>query len=196
VLRSGPSEIYSQLGSYQKDSVISVLGLSLGNDWVEVEGPDGQKGWMAKRFLAIGGNWVEVVSPEGQQIVEFDGDIYTLPVRGLGDIPGLKIVGQVLDTNDQPIDGMDVAVSPQGDFDIRTDVYSDTTGFFYIYLPENSSGIWNVQIVGILCTSRIMDADCNIQGYEGLYTYENVTLPQAETIFFLYGVIDESVNDN
>ena len=165
VLRAGPSTLHSKLALYSQGTSVTVLGKAMGDDWVLVETPDGKTGWMSIVFLS-----------------EFD--VRDIPVSPPTE--SLVISGRVVDTSDAPIDRINVAVwQDTTSSQSRTDANSGQDGTFYAYLPEGSQGDWNVGVVGIGCTSRIVDADCK---YMGSFIPPTVTIqvPQTEPVTFVY----------
>lgn len=92
------------------------------------------------------------------------------------------IYGRVVDEDNVPIEGNTIAML-QGD--TRIDVDSAADGAFQSPVPRG--GVWNVQIVGISCPSRLMNADCNLSGYVDSHAHNiNVTLPLGQPIIFIY----------
>jgi hypothetical protein len=166
-LRAGPSTIYVILASYPKDTSLVVLGKAVGDEWVEVEMPDGKTGWMSVDLLVL------------------DGEVAYLPIV---DVPeGYLVTGQVIDSDAQPVDGADVAVLQRlSNTTLRSDSITNPEGYFYVYLPKQSIGYWEVQVVGIGCSSRIVDDNCNLKGYF-VYTYRQlIQIPPISPMVFLY----------
>jgi SH3-like domain-containing protein len=166
-LRAGPSTIYVILASYPKDTSLVILGKAVGDEWVEVEMPDGKTGWMSVDLLTL------------------DGEVTYLPIV---DVPeGYLVTGRVIDSDAQPVDGSDVAVLQRlNNTTLRTDAITDQEGYFYVYLPKQSIGYWEAQVVGIGCSSRIVDENCNLKGYF-VYTYRQLfQIPPISPMVFLY----------
>jgi hypothetical protein len=119
----------------------------------------------------------EGYSSEGN--ISWDGQrVSSMP----SEIP-IIVNGRVVDSDGKPISGIDIAVY-QHDVDIRGKTGED--GTFSVSLSPESTGQWNINIVDIDCTSRIMDANCNISDYVGLKTDESIILPQKQEVIFVY----------
>jgi hypothetical protein len=95
----------------------------------------------------------------------------------------VMVMGQVVDSENAPISAIGIAVTQD---QIRSDAHSGSGGFFYVSLPDDSAGLWTVSAVSIDCTSRIMDAECNLNGYFNLHTLQTIAVPQTEKIVFVY----------
>ena len=145
-MREGPSSVFKIVQKLPKDTALWVLGRAKGDNWLLVRDEGNHVGWVSTEF-------VQPNSP-----------LSRIPFF---DIPGAIIIqGKIVDKQQQPIVGINLAVT-QGmrTNQVRIDVYSDSEGKFYAYLPETASGPWTVEIVGILCTSSIMDANCKYSGH-------------------------------
>jgi SH3-like domain-containing protein len=166
-LRAGPSTIYVIVASYPKDTSLVVLGKAMGDEWVEVEMPDGKTGWMSVDLLVL------------------EGEVAYLPIV---DVPeGYLVTGQVIDSDAQPVDGADVAVLQRlKNTTLRSDSMTNSEGYFFAYLPKQTIGYWEAQVVGIGCNSRIVDENCNLKGYF-LYTYRQLfQIPPLSPMVFLF----------
>jgi hypothetical protein len=139
---------------------------------VRVEVPEGDDqiplaGWLYVPFL------------------DFTEDFTTLPEFEI--IESFIIHGRVFDSDGGPIEGVQVEVRQlQADGTETTRTFTDTEGNFYAYLPPESYGSWNVEIVGVDCESRIVNEDCDIVDYFLQTGSELVPIPQRETIIFIY----------
>jgi hypothetical protein len=93
----------------------------------------------------------------------------------------------VLDQNGNPVNAINVAVyQGTGASERRTDANTDSSGEFYAYLPEEIKARWQVEVVGVGCSSSIVDTECN---YEGRFEPAVVTieLPQiGELVIFTF----------
>ena len=166
-LRSGPGTTFSVLGMYASGGQVSILGKAPGNEWVQVKTSDNQTGWMSVQFL------------------KFTGDLGTSPVLEIKD--SLTITGNVIDTSNKGVQGVNLALilTTNGN-QKRTDAISNAQGTFYAYLPSDSQGSVTVGVVGVVCTSPIVDASCNYAG-----TFEPggnvvVEIPQSKPLVFVY----------
>lgn len=91
------------------------------------------------------------------------------------------LIGSVRDNEGVPIEGINLAIIKGSE---RIDAYSASDGSISVELPEN--GVWSVQIVGTMCTSRIMNSDCELTGYFKVTTSLSVEVPQIDPFVFLY----------
>lgn len=173
-LRAGPSTIYAILGSYPEGTEILVVARVPGNEWVRVQTEDGASGWMAAELLDIAD------------------EVAYLPLEEVTE--SIVISGRVIDSDAKPVDGVDVAVLQRlTDVNLRTDAVTDQDGYFYAYIPTQSAGIWEAQIVGVLCTSRIMDENCSLKDHF-LYNYRVIfEPPPISPILFFYQVSDVQI---
>lgn len=144
-MRAGPSSLFAVVQKLSQGSDIWIFGRARGDDWLMVRDEGNHVGWVSREFIQI------------------DGSQSRLPIIAAPD--ELIIQGQVVDNQQTPIPGVNLAVTQgMSPNEIRTDVYSDAEGHFYAYLPSNAQGPWTVAIVGIRCTSPIMDTNCKYSG--------------------------------
>ena len=165
-MRAGPSTVHDVVAKYLEGTVIRVVARAPGAEWVKIEAPDYYSGWMLAIFLEIEGN------PDHLRTVEA--------------VDALTIGGTVVDEAGDPVDKINVAVYRRSDGnEQRTDAHTDLEGNFYAYLPLDSEGEWMASVVGIGCSSRIVDADCD---YTGRFEPESqlFTLPLDEPLSFVY----------
>jgi serine/threonine-protein kinase len=174
VLRAGPGKVYDRLGIYNSDTPVEIIGKNASDDWSQVRVPaatDVRTGWIMTEWLSVDGNLDSV------PVVELPAD---------SDIT--RIFGFVNDSLGKPIDGINVAIwQGSGDAEYRQDAYSNSEGYFQADVPINAGPVWNVEAVGISCSSRIMDpANCSLNGYFELSDYASVAVPQSQPILFVY----------
>ena len=104
------------------------------------------------------------------------------------------ITGRIVDSNGNPVDRVGVvAIHDKGEDRVRVDADSGYDGKFYLSLPDDSEGMWEIQIVGIDCTSRIMDSNCRMSGYFERNNREFVALPQSEYLELVYEIATTSI---
>jgi uncharacterized protein YgiM (DUF1202 family) len=147
-MRYGPSEFFDIVKRITKDSTLYILGRSQGDDWFMVRDSSNMVGWVASTYI------------------QYTGSLLAIPIFTPKN--ALEVSGRVIDQQENPIPGINLAVytgmgtgSPNS---VRTDVYTDSTGEFHAYLPDTFTGPLTIEIVGYLCTSPIMDANCKITG--------------------------------
>ena len=168
-LRAGPSTIYAVLGAYPEDTELLAVARVPGNEWVRVQTADGKTGWMAAEWL------------------DLDDEVAYLPLEEVTE--SIMVAGRVIDSDAMPVEGALVAVLQRltGET-LRTDAVSGEDGYFYAYIPKQSIGIWEAQIVGLNCTSRLMNENCNLKEHF-YYSYRVIfEPPPISPILFLFQV--------
>jgi SH3-like domain-containing protein len=173
-LRAGPSTTYAILGSYPEDTDVIVTARVLGSEWVRVLMPDEKTGWMSAELLGLGE------------------DAAFLPLEEVTE--SIVVSGRVIDSDARPIGGVTVAVLQRlAETTLRADAVTDAEGYWYAYIPKESAGIWEVQVIGADCASWINDEACNISGHF-LYNYRFIFEPPPISPFlFLYQTADAHI---
>jgi len=169
-LRSNPGTLFPALLMMQKDTSLLVLGQSHGGEWIFVQMPSNESGWVFTKLLVSDHplDLIPFIQPENVQLVK----------------------GHVVDLNNQPVTGVQFAITQgQGTDAPRNDAMTDANGDFYAFMPLTASGEWYVGYVAIACTSNLMDANCNWIG--GVATQPNpaaitITLPLTSTLEFIW----------
>lgn len=173
-LRTGPSQLFNILDTYQQGDEVFVLGRIPSGKWLQVEAKrnDGSgrmfSGWMFADYLDLRTN------------------INDLPII---EVPEEQtITGTIKDNEGNPINGIRVSAfyEPKGGAQIYADDTTGADGEFIIYIPENTAGDIDVQIVAVNCNSIIMDDDCVIRKYFPLDWREIGQLPFFDPITFVY----------
>lgn len=174
-LRSGPGTLFDVLSTLPLGSKVTALGMTPGNDWVEIEDEDNQTGWVYAELLTL------------------DGDLATLPL--LEAPQSLSINGKIIDQNGQTINGVQVQVTAQlYDFAVEFVTRSNTDGYFYTYFPPDTVGVWLVEIIGTDCDSRIVDGNCNVVEYFLYNGSTYVQLPATSPLVFVYEAASSHIN--
>lgn len=144
-LRDGPGTTFAMLSKAAQGTLLTILGKAPGNDWVLAQTPGGQAGWAAVDFMSL--------------LCKME----NIPLKNIDFAYVIK--GKVTESNGSPVDGIDIAVfQVDNGRELRTDAITTASGEFYAYLPASSKGGWSVGMVGIKCTSRIMQTECKIKG--------------------------------
>ena len=101
----------------------------------------------------------------------------------------LTIQGWVVDNLGQPVAGIGIAmVQTQGN--LRLDAKSGADGVFSIEAPMlPNAPPWQVSVVSFDCTSRVVDANCNLAGFVHPQNVELVQPPQSAELNFIFKVI-------
>ena len=137
------------------------------HEWVQVEFEDGKTGWMTASFLNL------------------EKDISALPI--LSDLNSQLVSGKVINSSSEPIPDIQVTVYQRLlDATLSTEATTDQNGIFYAYLPQGSTGSWEVSITAIGCESNIVNDRCNLQGYFVYNSYTIINLPQTSPLLFMY----------
>ena len=86
----------------------------------------------------------------------------------------------------KPVDGAGFAmVQGSGASEKRLDASSTKEGDFYLYLPAEESGEWTISMVGVYCSSSIVDTGCNFTGtFDPAYV--EISVPAKEIVEFRY----------
>ncbi|MFN8382931.1 MAG: carboxypeptidase-like regulatory domain-containing protein [Anaerolineales bacterium] len=93
-----------------------------------------------------------------------------------------SIFGSVVDSDGLPIEGINIAVIQKEN---RVDAYSAADGSFSAELPTSTDPNWNVEIVGINCTSKVM-TNCVLTGYFESFQNTDVTVPLSKPVTFVF----------
>ncbi len=108
--------------------------------------------------------------------------------------PFYIIQGGVIDSTGAPIGGINLAIIHAAN-GTRFDVYSGPDGRFTLQVSSSlGTGPYNVEVVGYLCTSRIMDANCKLTGFSPPKNIERVSLPQVNDLRFVFQIIAQPVS--
>ena len=144
-LRLNPGYLFESARTINRGDTFRVLGRSPGEEWMYVELPSGERGWI---FTLL---------------IDTDQDLGAAPLTQPADVQLVR--GRVQDVEDNPISGIQFMIT-QGDSENapRTDAMTDANGDFYAFMPANLSGEWTVAFTAIACTSNTMDENCNCKG--------------------------------
>jgi len=170
MLRSNPGYLFPALLMMQKDTSLLVLGQSPGGEWISVQMPSNESGWVFAKLLVSDHplDLIPFIEPENVQLVK----------------------GHVVDANNQPVTGVQYAITQgQGTDAPRNSAMTDANGDFYSFMPLTASGEWVVGYDAIACTSNLMDANCNWKS--GVAAQPDpaaitITLPQTTTLNFVW----------
>ncbi|MFN2144322.1 MAG: SH3 domain-containing protein [Anaerolineales bacterium] len=165
-LRAGPGTFFAIVQSYTRGTQVTTLEMTPDGRWIRVSAP-GSEGWMAADFLDLS---------ELQA---------ALPVISWPE--AYMIYGTVLDTQGNPISGVRMAATTGNQ---RAEATSTHDGRFYIYVPAEIAGPFNLEIVAVNCGSSIAevqeDGSCRAADYFPVHWQETVTPPQSEPVRFTY----------
>lgn len=170
MLRTNPGYLFPALLMLQQNTSLLVLGQAPGGEWIFVQMPTNEKGWVFAKLLVSDHplDLIPFIQPENVQLVK----------------------GHVVDANNQLVNGVQFAITQgQGTNAPRNDAMTDANGDFYAFMPLTASGEWYVSYVAIACTSNRMDANCNWKSGIALQPEPAVTfitLPQAATLEFTW----------
>ena len=172
VLRAGPGPLFTAKTALAQNTDLTVIAVAPGREWVFLVTPFDSTGWVFSGLL------------------ETSEQFQTAPVIQPADLQVVR--GQVLNSNGDPVDGIQYAViegtggtgSPP-----RIDAVTDADGNFYAFLPLTTTGTWTVSLTGVVCTSSEMGPNCECPP-EGCGTSDpataTVTLPDPELLHFTW----------
>ena len=168
-VREGPGTGFRINFKLLEGTSINILSRVMGNEWVHLNTEGGLEGWAAVSFIELQGS-LESVALEQPDFAYL-------------------IKGAIVDQTGQPVDAVTIAVfAGTNPTDPRTDATSDSAGHYYAFLPKDEQTRWQVTVVGVGCSSRIMDADCKYQGnFEPVSYILNVPQRMEQLIFTFYG---------
>jgi hypothetical protein len=162
VLRSGPGMLFENLGVYEENSPITVIGRSQGNGWYLVITDGNASGWMKAELVILQGEAVDL-------------PYITWPEVGM-------IKGHVRTPGGSPASGIGVSLAPLGN-DLGANIenaLTDATGTFYLFFPENLNGEYQVGPNGFNCEGNQIIGKCELP-----YTFppaQTITLPMDPSI--------------
>lgn len=166
-MRTGPSILHDILNQYQKGDTVTLIGVAPGNQWVKILTKDNKAGWMLASHLTINGA-VEALP--------------TLPIS-----ESLVAVGKVVDSNGNGLPGIQVALTRMGGLEaVRVDGISLADGTVYVYAPIEYQGTWLAGVIGVDCTSQLVDTNCRFGGKFLPADGIKLKLPQDTEILFTY----------
>ena len=135
-LRVNPGRLFQVSRVLTRGSRMEYLGILPNGQWLKVRTGEGIVGWVLKELVEAD---FELVGP------------LAVPDNVV------LITGTVLDTNNNPVNGIEISISKdeQGD---RT--LTSKEGTYYLYLPTTLSGVWSLKQTAISCESNLMGSDC------------------------------------
>lgn len=166
-MRTGPSILHDILNQYEKGDSVTVIGAAPGKEWLKVIAKDGKVGWIYVTFVTI------------------NGEVSLLPVLPISE--SLTAVGKVVDANGKGLPGIQIGLTRVGGATmVRVEGITLSDGTVYLYAPIEYQGTWLASIIGVNCTSQIVDSNCRYAGKflpaEGI----RLKLPQDTEIKFTY----------
>jgi uncharacterized protein YraI len=166
-LRQGPGTTFEIIAKLQENSEVTILSRAQGSEWVELETENNESGWVSLDFLS------------------FEAEIAVLPQQTIDFAQ--TVTGSVMDETGKPIESITIAVYQESDPQTnRTDARTTADGSFYAYLPLDAQSRWRVEIVGIGCSSNIVDDNCDFFGKFEPVGYE-IELPVSrDALKFVY----------
>ncbi len=166
-LRDGPSTLHTITGMVPRYVHVSLIGKAPGDEWVFIQTAQGETGWLSTHYLLL------------------HGSMSRLPDIPTGD--SYIVAGEVVDGHGNGINGVNLAVyQGEGEDLLRTDAISDASGKFYAYLPVRLGGQWTVEVVGVRCSSWIMDTSCHYHGAFSSNGKESIRPPLSQPLYFVF----------
>jgi hypothetical protein len=165
-LRFGPSTLTQITGTVYDGNYVQVQAKAPGDEWFFIRTTQGQDGWVSGDFIDLHGRLdaIPVSEPIDYYVIE----------------------GDVRDNANTPVNGVVLAVYQESNPQFRTDATTGQNGHFYAYLPNDTSGRWIAEVVGIDCTSWIMGPDCRLTGSFSGGGRENFEPPLSRPLYFVY----------
>lgn len=167
MLRSGPGTVHQVLDTFSEGSELVMLGRAVGDEWVQVLSDEGLIGWMYADYLYL------------------PAEVEDLPYQI--EEQSWAVNGRVVDDLGQPLADIAVAlVQGSGVDEQRTNAHSDQEGHFYLYLPWEVGGIWNVSVTGVGCESAVVNSNCRLMDYFLYRPDMNVRVPGDTPIILIF----------
>ncbi len=173
-LRAGPGTFFESLGGYLKGSTVLTLEMTADGDWIKVSAPGAggpRVGWMASAFL---------------DLTALDA---ALPVR---EWPAEQtLTGTVTDQDGKAVSAARIALTTDLEgTEQRAEAVSNLAGEFAFYLPPDTVGPFNLEIVALNCGSNIAtlqpDGSCTATNHFPTHWRETISLPQDRPLAFTY----------
>ncbi|MDO8451523.1 MAG: SH3 domain-containing protein [bacterium] len=166
-LRTGPSGMYGVSSVFYRGDILTILGKTIGDEWIYIKAHDGRIGWM------------------------FPGDVFVHINRSLDAVPILDtpdsfvITGAVYHADGSPAEDINIITTTIVDRKSeQTESHSDKFGTFYAFIPKNIGGTYSVGVGGIPCIKKGERFDCRIADGAIRPNPVELTLPQMEPIVF------------
>jgi hypothetical protein len=166
-LRAGPGELLPILEKLKRGTDLQVIARAPGNQWVQVQAPGGDTGWVLAELLA------------------FNGDLSKLDINQ--NTNSNWVTGQVTDSQGQPVEGVKLQIFQDYTANVfEADTVSGSDGSFNFFLPLDWTGVFSVEITGVQCSSRIVTKNCVVPGTFDNFGRTWVQLPSSQPIQFRY----------
>jgi len=168
--RTNPGDIFPEVADIPGNTELLVLGKSIGSEWIYVQLPSNEKGWVFASWVQLFGGieYLPTIQPEDVQIV----------------------IGRVVDESGLPVNGVRISVFQfVEDYTVGNLVTTDAHGFFYSFMPVTISGEWLVSYYALACNSNKMPPGCGCpkKNCGQLNPSVNtVMLPQTSPLLFIW----------
>jgi SH3 domain protein len=159
-LRSGPGFLFDTVSLYKLNETVTVYGKSQGAAWYFVAASDSRSGWMKADYITLAG------------------DAADLPVIGYKNAD--VISGHVRNSHGDPMTGVGVIIFSANNQNTADNTVTDSSGTYYLFLPQDVTGNFTVGINAYSCTSNAVDAQC--QFLYGYPSAQSVSIPQPAPI--------------
>ena len=169
-LQANPGNHFETLRWLEKDENIQVWGKSPGGNWIKVSTLTGEEGWLKRDAVQseVDSNALPEVVPQKVQLVS----------------------GKVLNILGEPMSGIQVALTTaESEVPLPVDASTDEAGDFSVFLPQDTSGKWVINYIGVACKYVTTSASCecinNACSQPEIQT-QDVTLPVNQSLRFVW----------
>jgi hypothetical protein len=169
-LYTNPGDLFPEVAKIPGNTMVLVLGKSIGDEWIYIQLPSGEEGWTFAHWIQIHGGpgFLPTIQPDNAQLV----------------------IGRIVDEKDNPVNGVRMYIfRPMEDYTIGNLVTTDTNGFFYSFMPLDVNGKWLVSYDTLACNSNKMPPKCACPQRKCGQPYPQdatVRLPQKKPLLFTW----------
>jgi len=167
LLRSGPSSMHQPILRYPYETTVTITGKATGDEWVFVQVPDQNTGWLSVQYL------------------DLEYPLSAVPVQAAADTD--LIYGIIQDSTGSRLAGVGISVCIDLCYQShRTDAVSNQNGEFFAYVPNTTGDQLRVFVSSVDCWSSIMGPDCQ---FKGTFMPEEIIIkeiPNIDPLLFMY----------
>ncbi len=117
--------------------------------------------------------------------ITIQGELSSVPVLPISE--SLVATGKITTAAGEPLAGIQVGMTRVGGVEVvRVDGISQSDGSIFIYAPVEYQGTWLASVIGVDCTSPIVDTNCRFAGKFEPVDGIPLKMPQENQINFIY----------